>query len=125
MLRQYGEERVVKTERKPHLEGIAYCPHNAAVQRPRAAVCDLGMLLTAIRCNRLLGGRVGLHTIDFPRHTKLINDNAKTRRPKRGLKRKTDSAALGQLRKYLMGARGAFHRERYKKPLRLDVVHRQ
>ena len=79
------------------------------------------------RCSSKLksGGRGGLNTIDLPRHAKRIDDNAKTGRPKRGLKRKTDSAAFGQLRKYVTGARGVFHRERDKEPLRLDLVRRQ
>src|SRR6188472_790710 len=64
-------------------------------------------------------------TIDLPWHAKSIDDNAETRRPKRGLKRKTDSAALGQLRKYLVSARRVFHRECDKETLRLDVVRRQ
>jgi len=68
---------------------------------------------------------VGFTTIDLPRHTKSIDDNAETGRPKRALKRKADSAALGQLQEYLMRARSVFHTERDKEALRLDVVRRQ
>ena len=63
----------------------------------------------------VMGFYVGFNTIDLPRHAKSIDDNAETGRPKRALKRKTDSAALGQLQEYLMRARSVSHTERDKK----------